>query len=168
MFREILFFFWDIGYVTKHRGILRIDLESNGNDETKNIHIYFFGIFMTGAMGKVGYKTLFSIASWKWVWNTFKIFFFFFLVRETNRAMYNLQVETETRTNQYQFPVYFGPKLQPKKKTTTPSCQFCLGGRNFMERQFCVERCETFIAVPEAQRILSTGSVSTYWPPPLL
>ena len=43
-------------------------------------------------------------------------FFFFFLVRETNRAMYNLQVETETRTNQYQFPVYFGPKLQPKKK----------------------------------------------------
>lgn len=35
------FFFWDIGYVTKHRGILRIDLESNGNDETK-IYTYLF------------------------------------------------------------------------------------------------------------------------------
>lgn len=94
----------------------------------KYIHIYFFGIFMTGAMGKVGYKTLFSIASWKWVWNTFKIFFFFFfLVRETNRAMYNLQVETETRTNQYQFPVYFGPKLQPKKKKNPLLVNFVWG-----------------------------------------
>lgn len=108
----------------------------------------------------------FSIASWKWVWNTFKIFFFF-LVRETNRAMYNLQVETETRTNQYQFPVYFGPKLQPKKNNN-PFLSILFGGRNFMERQFCVERCETFKAVPEAQRLLSTGSVSTYWPLPLL
>jgi len=100
----------------------------------KYIHIYFFGIFMTGSMGeswKVGYKTLFSIASWKWVWNTQNLFFFFILVRETNRAMYNLQVETETRTNQYQFPVYFGPKLQPKKKKKKNSFLSILFGEEF-------------------------------------
>ena len=42
--------------------------------------------------------------------------------------MYNLQVETETRTNQYQFPVYFGPKLQPKKKQQPLLVNFVWGG----------------------------------------
>lgn len=166
MFREILFFFWDIGYVTKHRGILRIDLESNGNDETKIYTYLFFWNFHDRSHGESWIQNTILHCLMKMSLKHFQNLFFF-LVRETNRAMYNLQVETETRTNQYQFPVYFGPKLQPKKNNN-PFLSILFGGRNFMERQFCVERCETFKAVPEAQRLLSTGSVSTYWPLPLL
>lgn len=137
----------------------------------KNIYIFIFLEFSWqdpwGKVGKLDTKH-YSPLPHENEFETLKIFFFFFiLVRETNRAMYNLQVETETRTNQYQFPVYFGPKLQPKKNNN-PFLSILFGGRNFMERQFCVERCETFKAVPEAQRLLSTGSVSTYWPLPLL
>lgn len=121
------FFFWDIGYVTKHRGILRIDLESNGNDETKIYTYLFFWNFHDRSHGESWIQNTILHCLMKMSLKHFQNLFFF-LVRETNRAMYNLQVETETRTNQYQFPVYFGPKLQPKKKKKTPSCQFCLGG----------------------------------------
>lgn len=129
MFREILFF---LGYRLCYKTPWHTSNWSRIQWKrwNKNIYIFIFLEFSWqepwGKLDTKHYSPLPHENEFETLSKSF--FFFFFLVRETNRAMYNLQVETETRTNQYQFPVYFGPKLQPKKKKKPPSCQFCLGG----------------------------------------
>lgn len=128
MFREILFF---LGYRLCYKTPWHTSNWSRIQWKrwNKNIYIFIFLEFSWqepwGKLDTKHYSPLPHENEFETLSKSF--FFFFFLVRETNRAMYNLQVETETRTNQYQFPVYFGPKLQPKKKKNPLLVNFVWG-----------------------------------------